>query len=142
MLLCLNSRIFLIMNPNRHRGFTFIELLIVIVIVAILAVLAYPSYDNFIRRARMEEAKASIMNTVRDMERYYSQRRTFVGYGDPADTRFFNIQFVTSNPTADSYEIVANPNNSTNPNETKMIFYSSIGIISRCDIGQTNCEPY
>lgn len=130
------------MNPNRTRGFTLIELLIVIVIVAILAVLAYPSYDNFIRRARMEEAKASIMNTVRDMERYYSQRRTFTGYADPADTQFFNIAFASGSPTADKYEIVATPISTTNPNETKMIFYSSIGIISRCDQGQTNCEPY
>lgn len=130
------------MNSNHTRGFTLIELLIVIVIISIIAVLAYPSYDSFIRRARMEEAKSSIMNTVRDMERHYAARRTFVGAPEPADTRFFDITFAASSPTADGYELVATPNATTNYKEKQMVYYNSIGIVSRCNIGRTNCEPY
>lgn len=130
------------MNTHRVQGFTLIELMIVVVIIAILAVIAYPSYDNFIRKARMEEAKASIMQTVRDMERHYSKNRSFAGAPDPADTEFFNIAFISGSPGHDKYEIVASPNSKTNPNENKIIYYNSIGIISRCDAGPNNCEPY
>jgi type IV pilus assembly protein PilE len=41
-------------RPSRaHRGFTLIELMIVVAVVAILAALAYPSYTQYIFRARV-----------------------------------------------------------------------------------------
>jgi type IV pilus assembly protein PilE len=41
---------------SRERGFTLIELMIVIAVVAILAALAYPAYNQYIFRARVVPA--------------------------------------------------------------------------------------
>ncbi len=41
---------------RRARGFTLIELMIVVAVVAILAALAYPAYDQYIFRARVVPA--------------------------------------------------------------------------------------
>jgi type IV pilus assembly protein PilE len=43
-----------------NRGFTLVELLIVIVIIGILAAIAIPSYTSYMRRARRADAKTAL----------------------------------------------------------------------------------
>jgi type IV pilus assembly protein PilE len=47
---------------NASRGFTLLELMIVLVIIAILVTLAYPSYIDYVRKARRGEAEQLLMN--------------------------------------------------------------------------------
>ena len=64
---------------NRPRGFTLIELMIVVVIVAILAAIAIPSYSDYVRRSRITEAVAVLSGMRVKMEQYFQDNRTYAG---------------------------------------------------------------
>lgn len=54
---------------HKQKGFTLIELMIVVAIVGILAAIAYPSYAEYIRRGHRAEARASLLQMAQWMER-------------------------------------------------------------------------
>ena len=56
----------------RSRGFTLIELMIVVAIIAILAAIAYPTYVNYITKTRRAAATACLSEYANYMERYYT----------------------------------------------------------------------
>ena len=60
------------MNRN-VRGFTLIEVLIVVAIVGILAAIAIPSYQDYVRRAARSSAAAALMEDAQYMERHYTE---------------------------------------------------------------------
>jgi type IV pilus assembly protein PilE len=54
---------------NLKRGFTLIELMIVVAIVGILAAVAVPSYTTSVQKSRRADARASLQQLVQFMER-------------------------------------------------------------------------
>jgi len=64
---------------NRPRGFTLIELMIVVGIIAILASIAIPSYSDYVRRSRITEAVSALSGMRVRMEQYFQDNRTYVG---------------------------------------------------------------
>jgi type IV pilus assembly protein PilE len=56
-----------------QKGFTLIELMIVVVVVGILAAVALPSYKESVDRGRRSEAKAVLGQMQNWMERYYTE---------------------------------------------------------------------
>ena len=56
--------------PPRHaRGFTLIELMIVVAIVGILSAIAYPSYQEYVRRGYRADARATLLQVQQWLER-------------------------------------------------------------------------
>lgn len=61
----------------KHRGFTLIEVMIVVAIVAILSAIAVPSYTQYIIRGKITEATANLSDLRIKMEQYYQDNRMY-----------------------------------------------------------------
>lgn len=100
---------------QRAKGFSLIELMIVVAIIAIIAAIAYPAYMGYAQRSNRSDAKVALTSLAQRLERCYT---TFSSYnnascsvvadlnGGPlqSDSRFYTITGVF---TADSFTLTA-----------------------------------
>ncbi|MFA6303426.1 MAG: type IV pilin protein [Legionella sp.] len=59
------------------KGFSLIELIIVIAIIGILAAIAYPSYSQYILKSRRSDAMTTLSQDQIMLERCYSQNFSY-----------------------------------------------------------------
>ena len=66
------------------RGFTLIELMIVVAIISILAVIAVPAYTDYVRRGKITEATSNLLDMRVKLEQYFQDNRSYPGACQPA----------------------------------------------------------
>jgi type IV pilus assembly protein PilE len=86
------------------KGFTLIELMMVILIAGILFGIAVPAYRDFVLRAQRTEAKSTLLRVQAEQEKFYMQNNTYtvdvnnpppVGLGIPASENvYYNIAII------------------------------------------------
>lgn len=79
------------------KGFTLIELMIVIVIVGIIASIALPIYNESIRKSKRSEGVAALANYAQRFERCFTESFSYTGDNCPAENDGSN------NPTENGY---------------------------------------
>ena len=111
------------------KGFTLIELMIVVAIVAILAAIAYPSYQEQVRKNRRAQAKADLMEVSQALERKFTTDRTYVGYNFPASmgsSDFYTLGFSGSAGVA-TYTLQAAPKGAQASDRCGTLTFNNVG---------------
>ncbi len=67
------------MMRTRTRGFTLIELMIVISVIGIIVAFGYPSYQEQVRKAHRAEGMGELLEMADRLERRYSDLGTYGG---------------------------------------------------------------
>ena len=68
-------------NRNPSKGFTVIEMLIVVAIIGLLSAIALPNYNEYVLKGKLAEAYSNLTTLQTKMEQYYQDNRK---YGDAA----------------------------------------------------------
>jgi type IV pilus assembly protein PilE len=110
------------MMPDKTRGFTLIELMIVVAILAIVVAVGYPSYLEQVKKSRRAEGMGQLLELADRMERAYSDSGTYPTsvsevYVATTDGGFYTLSIVTANNI--SFIVSAAPTSVGNQNTDK-----------------------
>jgi len=100
------------MSTSRSRGFTLIELMIVVAVIAVLAIIALPSYLQYVRKSHRSDAITTMNTIALQEERWRSNNPSYgtladLGYtGTQPSTTYYTFA-LTPAPTASLYTVVA-----------------------------------
>jgi len=95
-----------------QKGFTLIELMIVVVVISILAAVGIPAYRDYVTRGKLVEGTSTLSDARIKMEQYFQDNRTYDAGGGttcpPAvSAETTNFTYACSNLTATTYIVTA-----------------------------------
>lgn len=90
----------------RARGFTLVEMMVVVAIAGIIAALALPAYSDHVTRGKIAEATSSLAELRTKAEQHFQDNRAYTGFTLPtvAGARYFTYSL---SQTATTYTITA-----------------------------------
>ena len=83
---------------SRQKGFTLVELMIVVVILGILAAIAIPAFIKYVRNSKTSEAKENLAYIFRESTTYFAGERVLRGVTGTAITPQFPESTVALTP--------------------------------------------
>jgi type IV pilus assembly protein PilE len=107
-------------KSQKQRGFTMVELMIVVAVIALLSAVAIPSYTKYAARAKRSAAESAMLGMANKQERYMLDARAYatslsgLAYTVPSEVSpYYNISITADNSAAPpTYTITAAPKGS------------------------------
>jgi len=100
---------------NRQKGFTLIELMIVVAIIGILAAVAVPAYGKYVTKSRRVDAQVTLQAVAQQMERCRTQNFSYKDCTPspnptPSEAGHYTIAITTgTTPDDTTFELTATP---------------------------------
>ena len=102
---------------NRGRGFTLLELMIVLAILGVIAAIAVPSFIDSVRKARRSDGGDALLFVQQLQEKYWASNGEFgtlleIGYPKGGDAQVFSTEgyyqiTTTGDGSVTSYTVTA-----------------------------------
>jgi len=131
---------------GNQKGFTLMELMVVVIIVMVLAGIAVPVYMHYIKEGKKTEAYAILDAYIAGAKVYFQRNETFTGGTDAlwlVDDDVANAEYFTYEITEaddEGFEVVATAN--ADWAEDATITYGHAGADgSTGDVGQAETDP-
>lgn len=124
---------------NKNKGFTLIELMIVVAIVGIIAAIAYPSYQDHVRKTHRSLAQADLMELAQWMERQYAGNFSYLDNSDAVralpftqsprtGTAFYDLSVVKGSVKKNAYTLQAVPRTNQQKDKCGTLFLDQAGL--------------
>ncbi len=108
------------------KGFSLIEVMIVVAIIAIIAAVAYPSYRDYVTSSQRAVAKTNLLDISARQAQYFANNKTFastlaalglpspyyVDGGGESSSANALYQITLANVNTTAFDIIATPQNS------------------------------
>lgn len=115
---------------KNEKGFTLIEVMIVVVILGILTAIAIPNYTNYVNNTKITEAQSNMMSVSLLLEQHKMLNRTYVGFTLP-NSLSGDFTYTLPTLTASGYTIRA-VNNSLPECSTMTLDHRNIKTPQNC----------
>lgn len=113
---------------SSRKGFTLIEVMIVVAIIGILAAIAYPSYSEYVIRSNRADAKAALMRSAQELTRCFTVYNSYNNAACAENVRFNNAPYLSEDtyyvltaniPSATQFTLTATPNRAPQTTDTR-----------------------
>lgn len=108
------------MNRGAGKGFTLVELMVVIAVIGILASIVVPSYQDYLRKGRRAAAQSLLMDVAQKQQQYLLDSRSYAAdlttlkVTTPDDVaNYYTITMDVGNGAPPSFTVTATPNSGT-----------------------------
>jgi type II secretion system protein G len=137
------------LKQRSQKGFTIVELLIVIVVIGILAALVITTYNGIQQKGRNTERTTDLKAVQGQLEAYYAQNGRYPASTDLGSTSADNVTFIQANMKGLDKEALRDPKgsdfslgNSATGVANKYQYKPGTDTMAACDNTATDCTKY